>query len=972
MSKPFAHKKIWMPAVWIVTIAIVAVAAIAGSSQARAQRVKHAQPFITASSQAPAVSAAQRGRVRANLDALPLAFEANQGQTDPQVKYMARGNGYKLFLTSSKAIMTLPGGRKPSEVMDMMMNKRRGAAGVKAMLKKRAGTHRQASPSAVLQMNFLGPNTNPQLVAEERQPGKINYFIGKDRSQWHSNIPLYGRVSYRNVYPGIDLAFHGAAKQLEFDYLVSPGADAKAIGLSFEGAESMHTNQAGDLILATTAGPVELHKPVAYQSKGGARETVNARFVLTSNNKVTFELGGYDRNRQVVIDPTVSFSTYFGGGGGDYSTGVAVDAASGDAFVTGATDSASIPGNGGAVGFDAYVTEITSTGTLVGTTIFGGGADEFPGGITIGNLGIYVAGTTDSNNFPVTSGAAQTTFMGGASGGNNDAFAVRLAFADLSITWGTYIAGSNSDTALGVAVDSLDNVYVVGETFSNDLGGVGGGINALPSGTAVNLGTGTGPDDGYIAVLNPTLTAYSLVSYIGGSSNDLATGVALDGSGNIYVSGETISTDLPTGLTPGVVQPNCGTNGNCNANGTNSFDDAFVVSIKANLLGYNYLTYYGGSDVDDALAIAVDASGNAFITGTTASSDLLGSGTTFQSTLLGTKNAFISELNSTGTAILYNTYFGGDGTDLGLGITLDGVDNVYLTGQTSSSSASFPLLNPTQAVGSGSTDAFVSVLGISQNKLVFSTLLGGGGDEDQFQGAIGLDPLTDDIFVTGDTDSGNGSTAAFPTTAGAIGTTYGGGTCKDSIGNSVPCTDAFVTAFSPANLPDFTLSASALSPASVAPGGSATSTVTITPLNGYTGTVNLTCAVTGSGSPLPACSLSSSTLTVTTTGAAAAMYRPSGIFYAMWLPVMGLSLVGMSFSGARSRRKKLLGFFLLGLMMAALFFLPGCGGSSSTPPPPPCSGCTPPGNYTVTVTGTDSVHANLTHDLVPPLTLTVN
>jgi hypothetical protein len=960
--------------VWVVAITVVAVAAIAGSSHVRARRVNHAQPFITASSQVPAVSAAQRGRVRANLDALPLAFEANQGQTDPQVKYMARGNGYKLFLTSSKAIMTLPGGRRPSEVMDVMMNKRRGAAGVKAMLKKRAGTHRQASPSAVLQMNFLGPNTNPQLVAEERQPGKINYFIGKDRSQWHSNIPLYGRVSYRNVYPGIDLAFHGAAKQLEFDYLVSPGADAKTIALSFEGAESMHTNEAGDLILATTAGPVELHKPVAYQSKGGARETVNARFVLTSNNKVTFELGAYDRNREVVIDPTVSFSTYFGGGGGDYGTGVAVDAASGDAFVTGATDSASIPGNsGGTVGFDAYVTEITPAGSLVFTAIFGGGADDFPGGIALDSTGIYVAGTTDSNDFPVTGGAAQTTFLGGALGGTNDAFAVKLALNGSVITWGTYIAGSNSDSGLGVAVDGAHNVYVVGETFSNDLGGVGGGINALPSGTAVNLGTGTGPDDGYIAILNSTGTAYSMVSYIGGSSNDLATGVALDGSGNIYVSGETISADLPTGLTPGVLQPKCGTNGNCNANGTSSFDDAFVVSIKANLLGYNYLTYYGGSDVDDALAIAVDASGDAFITGTTASLDLLSSGTTFQSKLLGTKNAFISELNSAGTAIAYNTYFGGDGTDLGLGITLDGADNVYLTGQSSSSSASFPLLNATQSVGNGSTDAFVSVLGISQGQLLFSTLLGGGGDEDQFQGAIGLDPLTDDIYVTGDTDSGNGSTAAFPTTAGPIGTTYGGGTCKDSVGNSVPCTDAFVTAFSPANVPDFTLSATALSPASVAPGGSATSTLTITPLNGYTGTVNLTCAVTGSGSPLPACSLNSSTITVTTTGASAALDRPSGIFYAMWLPVVGLSLVGMSFSGAGSRRKKLAGFFLLGLMMAALFFLPGCGGSSSPPPPPPgCSGCTPAGNYTVTVTGTDSVHANLTHDLAPPLTLTVN
>src|SRR3954453_14781764 len=233
-----------MPALWILAIAMVAVVAIAGSSHVRAERKS-----VRASASQVRPTAAQDSRVRANLAALPLAFEANQGQTDPEVKYMARGNGYKLFLTSSKAIMSLPGGKRQSEVMDMMMNKRRGAAGVKAMMKRRAGMRKKVSP-ATLQMNFLGGNAHPQLIAEDLQSGKVNYFIGKDRSKWHSNIPLYGRVNYRNLYPGVDLAFHGASRQLEFDYVVNPGADPKTVALTLDGADAVRTNEAGDLILA--------------------------------------------------------------------------------------------------------------------------------------------------------------------------------------------------------------------------------------------------------------------------------------------------------------------------------------------------------------------------------------------------------------------------------------------------------------------------------------------------------------------------------------------------------------------------------------------------------------------------------------------------------------------------------------------------------------------------------------------------
>jgi hypothetical protein len=985
VSKPSALRA-FFPAIAIVGISIAAVSivaiamvAIAGGAPAVSAGPAVARGNWAASPVRTTPTPAATARIQARYAALPLAFEANQGQADAQVKYVGRGEGYRLLLTSSHAVMTLSNKRRFSEVLDMMMTKRRGLAATRALMKQREQQRLQES-TAVLRMNLLAPNSHAQLVPEDLQEGKVNYFIGRDRSKWHSNIPLYGRVSYRGVFPGVDLAFHGNGKQLEFDYLVSAGADASAIALNIEGADGMQTSDAGDLILSTNAGPVELHKPVAYQTKDGAREAVDARFVLNKKNEIAFALGAYDHNRELVIDPVVTYSTYFGGNAEDFGISIAIDS-SGDAYIAGATDSATIPAPNNTTvapddgGFDTFVTEISPSGTCLLTTFFGGSSDDIPGAIAVDRNGIYVAGTTDSDDFPTpdpTGASAQNSYSGVGPHGGNVGYAVNLALSNGALVWGTYIEGVNSPdstSGLGLAVDGGDNFYVVGETFSSDLGG--GSTN----GSVINLGSGSGDDDGYLVKVSSDGTTFLFVGFIGGSSGDLATDVALDGSGNIHISGITISTDLPVIPNPGVVQTQCS---KCSG----GVDDAFAASIKTNLSGYNYLTYYGGSKTDDALAIASDTAGDAFLTGDTQSSDFPTAGTPYQGSLAtgATQNAFVVELNPTASAALESTYFGGNGTDFGLGIALDNSSppNVYLTGQTSSSNfpTSVNAIQPALVAGAN-TDAFVSALNLSQGSLLYSSYLGGGGDSDQFEGSIGLDS-SQNMYVTGDTDSGNGSTAPFPTTNALDGTYGGGGTCA-VFDLSGPCTDAFIAAFTPATAPDYGLSASA--PAAVSPGTSATTTITLTAVNGYSSSVNLTCGVTGSGSPLPACGTFStnpqtpgappgatSTLTITT-GTSTALAGSSKIFYAMWLPIVGLSLAGMCFTTTGSRRKKLLGFIILGAVMAMLFFLPACGGSSSTTPTG-CTGCTPAGSYTVTITGTGTDTNHIVHST--QVTLTVN
>jgi hypothetical protein len=924
---------------WVRAFCIVPVLAIIAIASLVLSPARH--PIAAnrgARSAAGTVTPAARARLQASFAALPLAFEQNQGQTDPQVKYMARANGYTLFLTNQDAVFAFHPKSSSSELTGRRLSS----------LRANRVTRPQARPDAVVRMQLVGGKSAVQVAAVDPLPGKTNYYLGNDPQKWHTNVPQYARVGYKDVYPGIDLAYYGEQSKLEFDFIVAPNSNPAPIDLAFHGAQHLITDASGNLVVSSAAGDVVFHKPVAYQQQNGSRQPVDASFVLKANNQVSFALGIYDRSRELVIDPSVTYATYLGGTAEDDGYGIAFDS-SGNAYVTGQTASTNFPVAGGvapntnAGGFDVFVTKLGSSGSsLIYSTYVGGSGNDSGNALAVNAAGdVFVAGGTSSSDFPTTAAAFQKDLAGSL-----NTFVVELNSGGTALTYSTYLGGTGSDVAGGIAIDAT-GAYIVGSTTSTDFPT----LNPFQSSLA-------GSSNGFVTKLNTTGSALLYSTYLGGGTGDVASAVAVS-SGAAYVTGATQNVSFP--VTSGAFQKTCGS---CSG----GLDDAFVTVFDTAGTGLIYSTFLGGAGIDEGLGIAVDAAGGAYVTGMTQSTDFPVQ-LAWQKTLGGTQNAFLSQLNPAGSALVYSTYFGGSQTDWGTSVALDQNLNAYLTGQTSSTN--FPVVNPTQSTIGGGNDAFVSELN-SAGVPVFSTYLGGSLNEntstsgDSALGAIAVDSAGANVYVTGNTLSTD-----FPTHA-AEQTSEGGGI------------DAFIVKYAFPTVPDFNISAT--TPATVAPGSSGMSTVTLTSLNGYSSSVNLTCSVSGTGSYLPACSASSfstnpqtpsaagatSTLTVTTSGASAAMLRPSKFLYAMWLPIAGMSLAGMGFSSARSRRKKLLGFLMIGMVMAALFLMPACGGSSygGGGGGGGCTTCTPAGNYTVTITGTGTDPATTTHSTT--VTLTVN
>src|SRR6202158_4584712 len=394
---------------------------------------------------------ATRGRLVKSYGQLPLSFEANQGQTDERVKFLSRGRGYTLFLTSGEAVLVLhqSGGEEEDRPTG------------KSGLEKPSGKSTQG-PSTALRVKLVGAKRGVEVRGEEELTGKSNYFIGNDPTKWRTNVPNYSRVKYENVYRGVDLVYYGQQGELESDFIVGAGVDAGVIRLQMAGAERVRINSQEDLQLKTAGGEVVLGKPVVYQWRVGkqrqageaGRHLIEARYVVKGKREVGFAVGRYDVKEPLIIDPVLRYSTYLGGIGDDIGNGIAVDAA-GNAYVTGDTNSANFPlvsssqTFGG--GYDAFVTKFNAAGNaLVYSTYLGGSGGDEGRGIAVDAAGnAYVTGSTTSTNFPTTANPLQPT-----SGGGNDAFVTKLSATGSALVYSTYLGGNGGDLGYGIAVDA--------------------------------------------------------------------------------------------------------------------------------------------------------------------------------------------------------------------------------------------------------------------------------------------------------------------------------------------------------------------------------------------------------------------------------------------------------------------------------------------------------------------------------------
>src|SRR5579862_5201093 len=599
-----------------------------------------------------------RARVQTAYAALPLAFEQNQGQTDERVKFMARTHDYTLFLTENEAVFSLQSGATLSRDLK--------GRGIMAADSDKLGGNKgdKAVKTALVDMQLIGANPPAKIAAGDELPGKSNYFIGNDPKKWRSNVPQFARVSYEEVYPGVSLAFHGAQRQLEFDFVVAANAEASPIAFRLSGAKNIKTDSSGDLVISSVAGDVRFHKPVAYQQINGTRQGVDASFALTADNKVGFQLGNYDHSRELVIDPSVEYATYLGGTSNDAAEAIAVDS-KGDAFVTGQTASVNFPGfsspNKLTGTSDAFVTEMNPTGSnFIYSTYVGGSASNGGYGIALDKSGdAFVVGATDSADFPVTT---TTPLPSGAT----NAFIIELNPSG-AVTYGTFFGGSQSDTALAIAFDQATGVYaVVGQASSPDF--------PTPHGLQTSL---VGTSNGFVSLWNSSGNTLTFSTYLGAATADIVNAVALDSSDNVYVTGKTSGSTFPT--TTGAFQIKCGTDGTCNG----GLSDAFVTVYNSAGSKYVYSTFLGGSNIDIGSAIAVDSTG-AYVIGVTVSNidfPVVSGG--FQTTYGGGANdAFVSKLNPTGSKLLYSSYLGGSEAETGAGIAVDAAGNAYVTGQT--------------------------------------------------------------------------------------------------------------------------------------------------------------------------------------------------------------------------------------------------------------------------------------------------
>ena len=694
-------------------------------------------------------------RVQAALGKLPLYFIENRGQLDSRVAYVLQGRDTAVYFTAEGITFALTGRAQEHEAEPRQT---RPALRTAAFHPDSAAVPERQRWAITLE--FLGANPGVKPVGHEPTPAVVSYFKGP-QEQWKTALPTYASVVYADLWPGIDLVYSGKAGRLKYTFLVKPGADPGQIRLAYRGVTGVRLTEAGQMEIATPVGGFTEDTPYVYQEVDGQQVQVAAAYVLepasaSDSHSYSFRVGAYDTSLPLVLDPVVLlYAGYIGGTGTDEGNGIAVDGA-GNAYVIGTTfvTDGSFPVTVGPDltwngGNDAFVAKVNTAGTALVYAGYIGGSDHEQGhAIAVDSAGnAYVTGLTYSTEatFPVTVGPVLTF-----GGGTGDAFVAKVNAAGTALEYCGYIGGSGFDWGFGIAVDGAGNAYVTGQTSSSEA--------TFPVTVGPDL-TWNGGNDAFVVKVNAAGTAFVYAGYIGGSSNDQGRGIAVDSAGNAYVTGDTSSTEATFPVTVG---PGLTFNG--------GFSDAFVAKVNAAGTALVYAGYIGGSDSDNGTDIVVDGAGNAYVTGYTNSTEAtfpvtVGPDLTYN----GAADAFVAKVNAAGTALVYAGYIGGSGDDVGRGIAVDAAGNAYVTGSTSSTEATFPVTLGPDLTHNGGADAFVAKVNPAGTAFVYAGYIGGSG-QDSGHG-IAVDG-SGNAYVTGSTTS---TEATFPVTVGPD-LTFNGGT----------------------------------------------------------------------------------------------------------------------------------------------------------------------------------------------------
>ena len=684
----------------------------------------------------PAISAAGApANLRATFGKVPLQFEENRAQADQAVRFVAHGPAYSLYLTPRDAVLVL------------------------AKHSKKASD--EPSEAVALRMSVVGARSTTAVAGVDELPGKANYFIGNDPSKWRTNVPTYAKVRYSDVYPGIDLVYYGQQQQLEYDFIVAPGADPGRIALGFDGANDLEIDAQGDLVLHTAAGGVRQRKPVVYQEIDGVRRAIEGGYQRKGTH-VGFKVVEYDHSRPLVIDPVIVFSTLLPGS----ANGIAVDAA-GNIYVSGlrgSSNASTTPGAFNAPNLEggAFVMKLNSTGSLVYSAFIGGADNAAIAVDPAGNA--YLTGATNETTFPTTPGALRTSWP---AGGLRAAFVTKLNASGSALVYSTYLGGSGTTIqqsfGSGIAIDAAGNAYVAGGTTASDFPTTPGAFQtAKPTLSEFN-------PSAFVSKLDPTGSALVYSTYLGGSgrTQNGASGIAVDAAGEAFVVGSTDAADFP--VTAGAFQTDPP---------TLQFElKSFITKLNSTGSALAYSTFFG--PLGSANAIAVDALGNAYVVGETSSSDFPVTPGAFQLEYKGGgSDAIVAKLDASGSALVYSTFLGGTGGDEGKRIAIDIEGNAFVTGTTTSTD--FPATQDAcQPAFRGYVDTFVTMLDPTGSKIVYSTYI--GGPEEDIPADIAVD-TGGTAYVAGNTRPtvahcprfATSCADDFPTTPGALQTKFDG------------------------------------------------------------------------------------------------------------------------------------------------------------------------------------------------------